>query len=182
VSNCKFPGACHRAKNCAIHPNVCRDAELCAYDNGTGVEGGYMAGLKDVPAPPADGGSLAASPVRGFASGAIRSNDADRIDPEGFMNPLVVERFCEYMKKHRVMADGNLRASDNWQKGMPKETAIKGMFRHFVHLWTRHRDLPVTDPKAAADILEDLCAIRFNVDVYMWEIIRKNVEETGRPW
>ena len=44
MSNCKLPGSCHRAKNCAIHPNVCRDAELCAYDNGTGAEGGYTAG------------------------------------------------------------------------------------------------------------------------------------------
>lgn len=129
-----------------------------------------------------DGGSRADSPMRGFATGATRSSDAGRIDPEGFTNPLVEECFYNYMNKHRVQADGNLRASDNWQKGMPRESAIKGMMRHVLHLWTRHRGLPVTDEKAAANMLEDLAAIRFNVGVYMWEIIRENIRTTGRPW
>lgn len=110
--------------------------------------------------------------VRAFDSGATRSADTGRYDPEGFMSPLVMERFCEYMQKHRVQSDGSVRGSDNWQKGMPKDTYIKGMWRHFLHLWTRHRGHVVRDPLATADIEEDLCALLFNVQGYLFEILK----------
>ena len=115
------------------------------------------------------------SSMREFETGASRSSESGRIDPEGYLNPLVLERFCDYMLKHQVTADGKLRSSDNWQKGIPTDRAIKGMWRHMLHLWTRHRGLPVKDPLAAADIEEDLCAIWFNVNVYLWELIRDRI-------
>lgn len=118
-----------------------------------------------------DPGVKQAGVMRSFSTGATRSSDAGRIDPEGFMNPLVVERFCEYMNKHRVQADGSTRASDNWQKGMPTASGLKGMWRHFLHLWTRLRGYAVTDPKAAADAEEDVCAIMFNCQVILLNLI-----------
>src|SRR5579863_9992499 len=57
--------------------------------------------------------------VRKFESGATRNSDADRIDPEGFLSPLVIERYCEYLHKHRFLENGLIRESDNWQQGIP---------------------------------------------------------------
>ncbi len=100
--------------------------------------------------------------IREFETGATRSSAEGRYDPEGYMSPLVEERFCEYMLKHQYQADGTIRASDNWQKGMPIEDYVKGMKRHVLHMWLRHRGFEPKDPKAAPNIEEDLCAIIFN--------------------
>lgn len=118
-------------------------------------------------------------PVRSFETGATRSSDAGRYDPEGFLSPIVIERFCEYMNKHRVQPDGSIRASDNWQKGIPKDAYMKGMWRHFLHLWTRHRGFQVMDQNAAADIEEDLCALLFNVQGMLFEVLRERQALTG---
>jgi hypothetical protein len=118
--------------------------------------------------------------MRQFETGATRTADAGRDDPEGYLSPLVIDRYCEYMTKHRVQADGQLRASDNWQKGMPLATYMKGGWRHFMHWWTRHRGWPVRDTKAAADIEEDLCALLFNVQGYLHELVKRRLEARGR--
>lgn len=116
------------------------------------------------------------STLRDFKTGATRSNDSERYDPEGFLSPLVIERFCQYMHKHRKQEDGSVRASDNWQKGMPKETYIKGMWRHFLHAWLRHRDYGVDDPKAADNLAEDLCAIIFNAQGYLHTLLENEAQ------
>ncbi len=113
------------------------------------------------------------SPVRSFESGATRSSDKGRIDPEGFLSPLVIERFCEYMNKHRLQPDGTIRGSDNWQKGIPQDTYMKGMWRHFLHLWTRHRGYTVKDPLATDNIEEDLCSIIFNAQGMLFERLKE---------
>lgn len=117
--------------------------------------------------------------TRGFETGATRSSDAGRYDPEGFLSPIALERFCEYMNKHRVQADGGLRDSDNWQKGMPLSSYMKGMWRHFLHLWQRYRGWTVTDAKAAADAEEDLCALMFNVQGMLHEMLRARRANEG---
>jgi|SRR5579862_7705972 len=113
--------------------------------------------------------------VRKFETGATRSGEIGRYDPEGFLSPLAIERFCEYMQKHRLQPDGSIRDSDNWQKGMPLTTYIKGMWRHFLHLWTRHRGFTPTDPKSGASAEEDLCAIIFNAQGYLHELLKAKV-------
>jgi hypothetical protein len=112
--------------------------------------------------------------IRAFDTGATRSSEAGRYDPEGFLSPIVIERYCEYMNKHRVQPDGKIRPSDNWTKGMPLDTYIKGLWRHFLHAWARHRGYRVRDPKAAADIQEDLCAIIFNAQGYLHELLKND--------
>jgi hypothetical protein len=112
--------------------------------------------------------------MRQFETGATRSPDAGRYDPEGFLSPIVIERFAEYMQKHRFQADGKVRDSDNWQKGMPFATYIKGAWRHFLHLWTRHRGYKVMDPGAAANMEEDLCALLFNINGMLFEILKNS--------
>lgn len=110
--------------------------------------------------------------VRKFDTGATRSADATRDDPEGYLSPLVIDRFNQYMTKHRLQSDGSLRSPDNWQKGMPRDTYMKGAWRHLLHWWTRHRGYAVRDPGAAADIEEDLCALIFNAQGYLHEVLK----------
>lgn len=117
--------------------------------------------------------ALSETMVRAFDTGATRSSDAGRYDPEGFLSPIVIERFSEYMNSHRVQPDGSVRSGDNWQKGIPVETYMKGMWRHFLHLWTRHRGYQVQDPLATTDIEEDLCALLFNGQGMLFEVIKE---------
>jgi hypothetical protein len=102
-----------------------------------------------------------------FPMGATRG-----MGHEAFLSPIVIERFSEYMNKHRLQPDGSVRAGDNWQKGIPLATYMKGMWRHVLHLWTRHRGYQVQDKLATADVEEDLCAILFNAQGMLFEIIK----------
>lgn len=106
--------------------------------------------------------------MRNFDTGATRDVDTNKFDYEGFLHPSVLERYAEYMHKNRVQADGKIRDSDNWQKGMPKESYMKSMWRHFLDVWKAHRGLPTKDS------LEDaLAALMFNVMGYLYETIRQ---------
>lgn len=105
--------------------------------------------------------------MRYFKTGATRDSDETKNDYEGFLSPLVIERFGNYMTKHRKQADGKLRDSDNWQKGIPKDAYIKSMWRHFLSLWKVHRG------HKDEDIEESLCAIIFNAQGYLHEILSK---------
>ena len=70
--------------------------------------------------------------VRTFDTGATRDTDDGKLDYEGFISPLVLERFARYMHTHRLQPDGTLRDSDNWQKGIPRDQYIKSAWRHFA--------------------------------------------------
>lgn len=113
------------------------------------------------------------SNVRKFASGATRDTDEGKLDYEGFLSPAVLERYARFMHKHRVQPDGNLRDSDNWQKGIPQEQYMKSMFRHFMEVWSNHRTtraLPPSHSPPTQEAFEDaLCALLFNVMGYLFE-------------
>lgn len=103
--------------------------------------------------------------MREFASGATRNVDEDRLDPEGFFSPAALECYMQYMHKHRKQADGKLRASDNWQKGIPLDAYMKSKWRHFFESWSIHRG-------KAGDMEESLCAEIFNTFGYLHEILK----------
>jgi hypothetical protein len=106
--------------------------------------------------------------VRTFETGATRDLDAAKYDYEGFLSPLVLERYAEYMHKHRRQADGQLRDADNWQKGIPKDAYIKSGWRHFLDWWREHRGY------TSREGLEDaLCALLFNVMGYLHEHLKE---------
>lgn len=116
--------------------------------------------------------------MRTFETGATRDADDSKYDFEGFLSPLVLERFAEYMHKHRKQADGGMRASDNWQKGIPLDAYMKSGFRHFRDWWRAHRGYPTT----TGDNLEDeLCAILFNVQGYLHEHLKVKYEYEQSP-
>ncbi len=77
--------------------------------------------------------------MRTFETGATRDTEEGKLDYEGFLSPLALEAYARYMHGHRTQADGSLRDSDNWQKGMPLSVYMKSLWRHLVALWTLHR-------------------------------------------
>ncbi len=104
--------------------------------------------------------------MRHFESGATRDRDENKLDFEGFLSPLVLERYAEYMHRHRFQADGEIRASDNWQKGIPTEAYMKSMWRHFFDVWKGYRK--------SENVQEELCALLFNVKGMLHEDIKRN--------
>lgn len=114
-------------------------------------------------------------PTRVFNTGATRDSDDSKLDYEGFISPLVLRRYAEYMHRCRLrnIPPGEpIRGSDNWQKGIPKEAYVKSMIRHVMEFWTQHRAIKV-DPSRADELNQDtLCAIMFNVMGYLYEDLK----------
>ena len=104
--------------------------------------------------------------MRQFSTGATRDDDTHKDDLEGFLNPLVLQAYARYMTKHRVQADGRLRPSDNWQKGMGKDVYMKSGFRHFHDWWLEHRGYDSREGMESA-----LCGLLFNVQGYLFEYL-----------
>ena len=101
---------------------------------------------------------------REFETGAYRDTDKDKLDIEGFINPLVLQAYCKYMHKHRIQSNGKYRDSDNWQKGMSKDVYMKSLLRHTHDLWMEHRGYESRD-----GIEEALGGIVFNAFGYWLE-------------
>lgn len=105
--------------------------------------------------------------MRRFESGAVRDADDSKFDYEGFLSPLVIERFGQYMHKNRILPDGSRRDSDNWQAGIPKSAYMKSGFRHFFAWWKAHRGY-----KTEETIEDSLCALIFNASGYLYELLK----------
>lgn len=109
-----------------------------------------------------------------FNSGSTRTAET-LFDPEGFLNPEVLAQFSKYMANHRTQADGNIRNSDNWQKGMPKARYMRSMWRHFLDVWRIWRR-----GEKIHHLVDPLCAIMFNVHGMLLEVLI-SLGEVDRP-
>jgi len=105
--------------------------------------------------------------MRVFATGAIRDDDNDKLDFEGFLSPCVLTRYAEYMQKHQQLPGGTKRLSDNWQQGIPVNDYMKSLLRHVFDVWLIHRQ------QKDGDLEESLCATIFNAMGYLFEILKK---------
>jgi hypothetical protein len=81
------------------------------------------------------------------------------------------------MHQHRLQSDGTLRASDNWQKGMPFNVYMNSAWRHFMDWWRMHRGRMPVDleayPEGSDPLVEALCALLFNVMGYLHETLSR---------
>jgi hypothetical protein len=107
--------------------------------------------------------------MRAFDTGATRDTAEGKLDPEGFTHPIVMKQFYKYMNMNRLQSDGKLRASDNWQKGIPREAYMSSIKRHCDDLWLEHRGFP-----SHAGIIAALCGIIFNAMGYLHEALKYN--------
>jgi len=112
--------------------------------------------------------------MRTFESGATRDDDEDKLDYEGFYHPAVMWRYAQYLHKHRTQADGKMRDSDNWQKGMPIARYVKSLLRHVLDTWLHHRGqghlAEYTDEE------DCICAVIFNAQGLLLEKLVKRGE------
>ena len=106
--------------------------------------------------------------VRMFPSGASRDTEEGKLDYEGYLSPLVLKRYAEYMQKHQTRSDGSKRASDDWQQGIPKDVYAKSLLRHVMDFWLCHRK---PGQYARETLAEALCAIIFNAMGYLYNLL-----------
>ena len=111
---------------------------------------------------------------REFSTGATRNSEEGKFDYEGFLSPLALERYAKYMHMHRHLESGEMRSSDNWQKGIPLDVYMKSLWRHHVEVWKHHRKV------STSETLEDaLCAILFNTFGYLHETLKQKKKSDG---
>ncbi len=115
--------------------------------------------------------------MRKFKGGATRNNSDSKMDFEGFISPAVEQRFAQYMHGHRKQKDGNIRDSDNWQKGIPKDVYRKSLVRHVMDLWLLDRGGKPIDPDTGnvCNRQDLLCAIKFNVNGALFEDLKEDI-------
>lgn len=109
--------------------------------------------------------------TRKFSTGATRDTDSGKLQYAGFLSPLVLRRYAEFMHKHRKQSDGKLRAADNWQKGLPLEVYMDSGWRHFMDWWGWQRKW--WDLKEGIE--EVLCALLFNVMGALHVILKRKL-------
>ncbi len=114
-----------------------------------------------------------------FETGATRSADDHKIDFEGHLSPEALHYFAEYMHRNRVQRDGKVRASDNWQLGIPAHKYVKSLLRHTFDLWRAWRGTITYNPdngkvQPMADLL---AAIIFNAQGLLDLWVRNNVTD-----
>jgi hypothetical protein len=104
--------------------------------------------------------------IRTFKTGATRDIEDGKLDWEGFLSPRALRIYAEYMHRHRLQSDGDMREADNWQKGMPRGSYMKSLVRHTMDLW----DQWDTDPSNEEQLKELLSAVIFNAQGLLLEI------------
>jgi len=119
--------------------------------------------------------------TREFDTGANRNSEEGKLDYEGFLSDLVLYRYAQYLHKHRMLEDGTLRDSDNWQKGMPLPVYMKSAFRHFMSWWSLHRMIN-RGRYPNQELLEDaICGLIFNASGYLHEQLVEPREQLVEP-
>jgi hypothetical protein len=116
--------------------------------------------------------------MREYVSGATRDSIENKPNYEGFLSPLVLEEFGRYMHQHRIQADGEVRDGDNWQKGIPTDDYMDSLIRHTMDVWLHHRGYP---EKAREDLKEALCAVMFNVQGLLYNLLLERMQPQPSP-
>lgn len=112
--------------------------------------------------------------MQGFAGGAMRSNNVARPDPVGYISPLAMAGFHDYMLRNQRMADGRMRRSDNWKAGMPCPRYMTSLLRHahdtHTHWDSLKHGYAEDDYEALKALKEALYGIMFNAQGLLHEI------------
>ena len=97
-----------------------------------------------------------------------------RVQSPAFMGADVIKEFGNYMLKHQIQADGSMRESNNWKKGIPLEAYMVSMWRHLQTVWLHHEGRSdLTD-----ETLEDaLCGVIFNASGYLHELLKEKLND-----
>lgn len=111
--------------------------------------------------------------IRTFDTGATRSALGNKLEYDGYLNPLVLKRFAEYMKKHQTQENGEQRAADNWQRNIPMKDLHDSKKRHDMDVWLYVKGYP---EEATETLEESLCAAIFG----NMAMLKQVMEQSGR--
>ena len=114
--------------------------------------------------------------LRTYSTGATRDTASGKHEPWKFTSVLVEKRFCEYMHRYRHQSDGELRDSDNWKRGIEIEDYYDSLSRHVQDLRLILDGYPELAREQDAE--EALCAIFFNVQGMLHEMIKNRLPAT----
>lgn len=106
--------------------------------------------------------------MRRFDTGATRDTDRHKLNYRRFFSPRVLKRRAEYMEKHRVQADGQVREPDNWKKGIPLLAYADSAWRHHFEFWQLLDEGETAGPR----VEEAICALMFNLEGYLDTILQ----------
>lgn len=120
--------------------------------------------------------------IESFSSGATRNKDDNKFDYEAFFSPLVARRRAEYMHEHRKQKDGTLRDGDNWQRGIPIPRYMKSLARHTQDAKLLFDGWGTLNPDTGepVDMEDALCAIMFNAEGMLHELLKSRLAATRR--
>ena len=107
--------------------------------------------------------------MREFETGATRDTDEGKNDYSGFLSPLVIRAFGDYMRHHQTQADGTLRGSDNWKQLFGENhyaVCFSSLLRHVEDVWLEHEGY---DSRDGLD--EALGGLLFNVMAYWYAVL-----------
>lgn len=111
-----------------------------------------------------------------FETGAMRDLSEDKLDFEGCLTPELLTAYAEYMRTTGRMANGTLRNTNNWKKGMPIGGYMKSLWRHMVALHAAYLSDATQDEYGGEGEFEAAMAMMFNIQGFVFERIRENPE------
>jgi hypothetical protein len=104
---------------------------------------------------------------RTFSTGAKRDTDDGKLQFGRCLSPYALTAVVDYMRRHNSQVH---RREDNWKVGIPLESFMDSMWRHFHHTWQLHTELPAGASRC--ELIDALCGIFFNVHGYLHELTK----------
>lgn len=103
--------------------------------------------------------------VREFPTGARRDTEVGKNRFAASLSPWAIEELVSYMRRHNSQAH---RREDNWKAGMPLDSFMESLFRHFHHAWKLHASGAV----GGQEMKDALCGVLFNAQGYLHELVK----------
>jgi len=107
--------------------------------------------------------------MRRFESGAQRDDDSTKPEFGGFLSPLVLKAYGDYMHHHRTMKDGSRRGAADWKQGIPQRVYFESLLRHVMDVWLHVDGHP---SEAREDLRISLCGVLFNASGLLYETLK----------
>ena len=115
--------------------------------------------------------------IRIFDTGATRDTTKGKLSYVKALSPIVLQRYVQYLDGHRKQPDGSMRDFDNWKKGIPEDTYLDGLGRHFIAAWLLAQGYSAEDNHGPVTLENTLCAILFGASGWLHEILKKKIKD-----
>ena len=119
--------------------------------------------------------------MRKFDSGATRDTDINKPSYIKALSPIVLQYYVDYLGRHRLQSDGNLRDWDNWKNVIPQDVYLDGLGRHEMAVWLLCQGFPASDNHGSVTLEDSLCGVIFNAQGMLHELLKKDSEKFVCP-